>query len=426
MPASRLQLRDVMFGAALVVLVGCDHSTPPNVDSTTPANIAWESSLTVVAKQAEIDSARVSNAAGVGLAGVTVTFSATSGTLSATSATTDTSGIATTTWTAPGSTGTATLTATVSGTTLTTSSVWSIISPQAATLTAVGGAVYNTIPNHNLTLAVKATTATGGPAFGTIVDFSAGSGSLSAPSATADSTGVATVQWTSPVGIGGAAVSASVRNAPSVQPVSYLVHVESGYPATVQSTFNFTTPLATNTAVPTLPVITVLDSSGAPVAGSPVIVSITNGSGFTGEVLTDAQGTASPSSWTTGPAAGTSTCIATVPDLGVTKAFSVTTLAGGTIVIGSAPDLPSGASVAGTITGPAGFTTQSFSVLQPGSTTLATSDSGSVTLPFGPYTITWQQTAGGSPAQTYTPSPTQTVITLSPTSPLDTARTTWR
>lgn len=425
-----------MAGVAIVVLAwaaacgggGGGAATPiiPSPpDNTIPIGISavGPSAFAVIAGKSTPVQVRVFSAAGTGVANASIGFNANAGTLSPLVGVTDANGMTSTVWTPEKTPGQKTMTASVGGYGFIASFTATVTLAVPSALSAMGGPLFFTTRDRTGAVSVRATTSSGEPAFGATVQFSAQSGVLSATSATTGDDGVASVFWTTPTVVGLTSVTAT---SPGLSPVIYSYYVESGVPASFQSSFAFSDPLGVNTPVPVLPVITVIDAQGQPVAGAPVQFTSSNSVVVGTATLTDGIGQASPQKWTTGASGGVQTLTATIANLG-SKTFSVTAISGGTITIAAVPELPVGAILSGTAAGPSGFTTQGFSILQPGSKVLTIGgfSNTSQSLPFGTYTIVWDDAFGGNPTVRYHPNPTQTTIVLSPLSPQSTAKVAW-
>jgi hypothetical protein len=272
-------------------------------------------------------------------------------------------------------------------------------------------------------LGVRVTSASGSGMAGAAVAFvvTAGAGTVSPTTASTDATGFASATWTMGKVAGPAmltattgTLSASFNATAKAGPTSALTIVAGNN----QSAF-------VSTALPTRPSVKAADAYGNPVPDVAVLFAVgaNNGSVSPGVATTNADGIATGGSWTLGASTGVQSLTATDGQRSAT--FTATALAipvppvtTGTLVIASAPDLPIGAFLSGTIAGPAGFATESFLILQPGARSFSN-------LPLGTYTIAWSNAYGGNPVGEYRPSPTQSTKTLSTSSPVDTARVQW-
>lgn len=392
---------------------GTGPPPPPKVDSTKPTAI---SIIGLPPASALINTpipitVRVLNVVGLGVPGISVHVSATAGSVSESDPLSDVAGAARTIWNVGSIAGQQTFTASVSGTALTAQLIVTVAAPPAANITIVGAPNLISYVNHPGSLTVLATTLDGTPAPNTPVTFAASAGALSATTANTGPEGRASTTYTSPGAIGKPTVTASIANGAKT---TFQIYVTSSLIASFSASFPSGLTFLPNSDVTPLPVVTVVDATQAPVAGAPVTFS--QGSGSV-EVLTDAAGKASPPSWRLGSSLGSQTMTASVATLG-SVAFSVTSVNSGTLVIGSAPQIPQGTSIYGSIAGPAGFVTRTFSVLQPGTQTI----SG---IPFGTYTVRWESTFSSLPFLFWDPSPVQQTYTLSPSKLVDTVRTGW-
>ena len=265
--------------------------------------------------------ARVTDAHGNPVAGVTVTFAIVSGGGQVTDATpvSDANGVATVgSWTLGPVAGTNELSATVDGLTPVTFTATGT-SGAPAILTIHGGNDQTaTVGTAVTSPSVLVTDASGNPLAGVTVVFAvvAGGGQVTGESALTNASGVATVgSWTLGTTPGVNQLSATVDG---LEPVTFNATATVGAPASITSHAGDGQSAPAGSAVSIPPAARVTDAHGNPVAGVAVLFTIVSGGGqVTGEsAVTDANGVAAVGSWTLGTSGGTNQLRATVDGVG--------------------------------------------------------------------------------------------------------------
>jgi adhesin/invasin len=330
----------------------------------------------------------VKDPAGIPVPGATVTFTVTAGGGSVTggTATTNADGIAAVgSWTLGPALGPNSLSASVAGvSTPVIFNATGAIPPATKILINDGnnqqvfaGQTVGTPPS------VKVTDDAGIPAANVIITFAIGSGggTITGPTATTNSSGIATVgSWTlGPV----AGPNSLIATSPDLPGVSVTFQANGAVgPAAIITAFAGNNQTGTaGGLIPTPPSVKVTDANGNVVAGFTVTFTPGSGSGTVsgGSAVTDGSGIARPSSWRLGSTPSTQTLIATASGLsGSPVTFSATAVA----------------PVASAITGFSG----NNQTARPGTTVAATptvivTDPAGIPVPG--VTVTFQVTAGG-------------------------------
>ena len=286
------------------------------------ANIAVTASpetITADGSSISIITARVTDANGNPLAGATVDFGTTLGTVDPTSATTNADGVATTTLTAATTTGTATVSATSGGANGSTTVAFVAGAPaniavtaDPSTITADGGSTS--------TITAVVTDANGNPVAGAEVSFGTTLGTVD-EIGTTDANGVATATLTASTTAGTATVSATSGGASGSTDVAFVA----GPAANVAISADPATLPANGSSTSTISAL-VTDANGNPVAGESVSFGTTLGTINPATATTDENGlaTATLTSTTT---ADTATVSATAN--GIAASTDVPFLAGG-------------------------------------------------------------------------------------------------
>ncbi|NKF23988.1 beta strand repeat-containing protein [Solimonas marina] len=182
------------------VVIDADAASVGGI-TISPAN----PSTTAMASQTIV--ATVVDSAGHAVVGKTVNFSATAGDFDNTAPVTDASGKVSVTYTAPASSGSVTLSASSGGYSATASLTVAAGTATAIKLTAAPSTV---APSRTTSITATVRDASGNGVPNHAVQFSTTAGSLSASSATTDSSGTATVVLTAPSAAGDVKVSANV------------------------------------------------------------------------------------------------------------------------------------------------------------------------------------------------------------------------
>ena len=155
----------------------------------------------------------------------------------------------------------------------------------------------------------------GAPVAGVTVGFAVtlGGGSVSAPTAVTSADGVVAVSWT--LGTTTGTTQQVVASAPGVASTSFSATPVAGPPAMATAVAGDGQVAASGTPVAVAPRLRVVDAYENSVTGLAVEFTVTAGGGSVagGSQTTDGGGTAAPTSWTLGPAAGTNTLTASFP-----------------------------------------------------------------------------------------------------------------
>ncbi|MDA8145520.1 MAG: G1 family endopeptidase, partial [Thermaerobacter sp.] len=256
--------------------------------------------------------AKVYGAGGAPLAGVTVGFATTLGTLSATSATTDAQGQAQVSL-ASTAAGTATVTATAQGVSGTAQVAFTPVVSKVSVTASPTSVPANGTAASGITATV--TDAAGAPLAGVTVDFATTLGTLSATSATTDAQGQAQVSLTS-TAAGPATVTGSAQGVSGTAQVTFTPVVSK-----VSVTASPSSVPANGTAASGI-TATVTDAAGAPLSGITVDFTTTLGTLSAASATTNAQGQAQVS--LTSTAAGTATVTATAQGVSGTAQVTFT------------------------------------------------------------------------------------------------------
>jgi len=285
-------------------------------------------------------SAKVLDALGNPVTGVSVSFAVTGGGGSVTgaAATTNASGIATVgSWTLGTLAGTNTLTATSGALNGSPVSFTSTGTAGAATAIALNAGNGQSAPIGTavaIAPSVLVTDAFGNPKSGVSVTFAVtgGGGGVTGGSTTSNASGIATAgSWTLGTAVGANALSATSTGL-SGSPVSFTATATTGGAATIAVNAGNGQSAVAGTAVATPPSVKVTDLGGNPVSNVGVTFAVTGGGGTVQPVtsiLTDAQGLATVTSWTLGTTAGANALSATATGLaGSPVGFTATGTAG--------------------------------------------------------------------------------------------------
>jgi adhesin/invasin len=295
--------------AMLLVAAACDNNEP-----STPSSIQGVPGQSVSGRAGQPVTVTVKVLASNGrpLAGQTVTFTPTTGTVSPATAPTDDAGQAVTVWTLGNQIGTQTLNAAVG--TLTPLTI-------SATVTAGAPATVTVQAGNNQTTAVGTTVATrpavlvrdagGNPVAGATVTFEVvtGNGSVTGGSATTDASGVAAVgSWQLGTQAGAQTLRATVAGGAAPLTATFTATATPGQVARLDirggNAVSGTVGAALGAA--NLPSVAVVDANGNPIPNVQVTFSVASGGGtITGATqTTNAQGIATVGGLTLGQAAG--------------------------------------------------------------------------------------------------------------------------
>jgi hypothetical protein len=290
-------------------------------NQTAPVNSALPQPLVV----------QVTDRGGTPIAGVSVTFSAPSGTLTGTPATTDASGNATVNYTTGTAAGTVTITASVNA--LNAPITANVTAGAAATLIISGGnnqsgQAGSILPDQ---VAVEIVDAYNNGVPGITVTFvdQSQSGTLNPSTAVSNASGVAQVSYQVPNTAGTYQLAASALGLPTA---AFTEFATGDAPANlvVVSGNNQTAPV--NAALPQSLLVQVTDQGGNPIAGVSVIFSAPSGTLTGTPATTDSNGEAAVN-YTTGTAAGAVTITASVNSLNAPITANVTAGAAATLTI---------------------------------------------------------------------------------------------
>ncbi len=275
-------------------------------------------------------SVRVVDAYGNNVRGVSVSWIAEDGSISANSATTDTLGRSQGRWVLGTRAGTQNASVSVSG--LTAVSVVAIAQsavPFQVTLETGDKQTQTVRQTLALPLVAKITDQYGNGVTGTPVTWNAasGGGSLLATLATSDNTGRSTAIWTLGASAGSQLATLAVTGLP-LTVYSATAIAASGDSVVIEAGNNQSGTVSTALGTPL--VIRVRDTSGNPVVGTSVIFAVASGGGTMTPTIvnTDANGRAT-SAWTLGSFAGPQTVTATVGAKSVTFTATGAAVGGG-------------------------------------------------------------------------------------------------
>jgi uncharacterized protein YjdB len=260
---------------------------------------------TVVSALPVAPAVSVQDAGGSPLAGATVVFSVTAGSVASASSTTGEAGAASAgTWTLGPRAGPQRLSAQVQGTTLSVEFSATAVAGPAAAIDAVSGdgqsgAAGSTLPQQ---LVVRVTDVHGNAVSGAAVSFAASGGTITPASALTGETGQASAQWTLPNNAGAQAARASIETGASA---SFSAFVRAGAPAVILMHAGSGQTGTVGTTLPSVPIFRVADAFGNPVAGIAVEFAVTSGTLQFARAPSGEDGLVSPGAWTLGTRAGT-------------------------------------------------------------------------------------------------------------------------
>jgi Leishmanolysin/Bacterial Ig-like domain (group 1) len=154
------------------------------------------------------------------------------------------------------------------------------------------------------------------PVAGVAVQFTpSGASGVTGGSQTTDANGVAVVgSWVLGSGPGVYTLAATF---PGTSLPAVVFTARAGNPGSISIGGGNNQAAMAGSAVPTVPTVLVRDGSGNPLPGQSITFTVTSGGGTVGSatVTSNAQGVASPGSWTLGATAGPNTLTATAPGL---------------------------------------------------------------------------------------------------------------
>jgi adhesin/invasin len=267
----------------------------------------------------------VTDPADIPVAGVSVTFAATTGggTVQGGAATTNADGIATVgSWTLGSAVGPNTLSATstgLAGSPVVFNATAAI--PPVTAMSIAAGNNQNGQPGSALPIqpAVKTTDAAGAPLAGVIVNFSvaSGGGSIAGASTVSNASGIATAgTWTLGAAQGSNTLSVTSPDLPSVT-LTFTATAGPPPPVKIQKSDGEAQTAPVNTLLSNPPSVFVSDANGKGVGGVAVVFSVGSGGGTItgGNAVTDALGIARVGSWRLGPTPGHQTLLATAAGL---------------------------------------------------------------------------------------------------------------
>lgn len=264
--------------------------------------------------------ATVTSSSGQRLAGQTVSFTATAGSFAPTSAVTDSNGQAQAVYTASATAGHVTLTAAAGGH---VSDQGVTVSAGVAAAITVSAAPGTVAPGKTSSIIARVVDGGGNPVSGHTVQFSTTAGTLASASATTDSNGFATVNFTAPAsGTSTIAAKVTPENVSSTTTVTVdsAASIVGGITVT-----NITGSIPADGVTVATVRAHVTDSTGAAAQGVTVNFTSTVGSPSTGSAVTDASGNADfPLTAATVP--GTATVTGSIG--GFSKSATVTFTAG--------------------------------------------------------------------------------------------------
>lgn len=278
----------------------------------------------------------VTDAAGNGIGGVTVTWSAAGGgTVAPTTTVTDGNGVAAATRTLGPATGpvTTTASATIAGSLRT--QVFSVTAANAgpAQIVKVGGDAQSaqagaTLP---LPLQVRVLDAVAAPLANVTVTFTTPNGGAFLPSATAvtDGTGLASASWRLGNQTGGQTAQAAVGGPP---PAGFTATALAGPVSAAQSTIA-ATPTTIGAGGTSSIVVTARDALGNPVSGAPVVLQVFTGAPGVTQPPGPTGGTGQATGTYSSTVAGTAVIRAVVDGVTLTQTATVTVQPGGPALI---------------------------------------------------------------------------------------------
>ncbi len=295
-------------GTANVTAVAGAANGSTNVDFVvgSAANVdvtANPTTLTADGSSTSAITARVTDANGNPIAGESVTFQTTGGTIAPAAATTDANGEANATLTASTSIETATVTASADA----TSNSVDVDFVAGAAANVVVSATPTTLPadgSSTSIISAQVTDANGNPVIGQSVNFATTLGGMAPATATTDANGIATATLTAASASGTATVSADTGAASGSTTIAFVA----GGPANVTVSAEPTTLIADGSSTSTI-TAQVTDATGNPVASETVSFATTTGN-IDATAVTDANGMAT-ATLTAGTTTGTATVSAT-------------------------------------------------------------------------------------------------------------------
>ena len=336
-PRARGRFALAVAAIQLAALTACGETTVnAPLPATNVAAVAGGSQSGVAGQAlADVIQVRVRSSDNQPLAGAQVTFSVTTGggSVAPAAATTDANGIATTRWTLGKSAGAQVLTASA-GTAATTIAA-TATAGRAVSVSATAGDNQTVVASTAVTIppSVRVTDANGIPVEGVAVTFAvaSGGGRVTDGLRRTSSLGVATVgSWILGAVSGAQSLTARVEESGVANnPINFTATATPG-PAAQITAFSATAQSGTvGLAVAAAPSVRVTDAGGNPVAGVPVVFSVTAGNGqVTGATpSTNAQGIATVGSWVLGPVAGAQRVSATITGASAVV-FTTTAIAG--------------------------------------------------------------------------------------------------
>jgi adhesin/invasin len=337
--------------------------------------------------------ARVTDAHGNPVAGVTVTFAIVSGGGQVTDATpvSDANGVAAVaSWTLGPDVGTNELSATVEGLTPVTFTAAGTSGAPAILMIHGGNDQTATVGTAVTSPTVLVMDATENPLAGITVVFAVvtGGGQITGDTALTNASGVAAVgSWTLGTTPGANQLSATVDG---LDPVTFNATATVGPPASITSHAGDGQSAPAGSAVAVPPAARVTDAHGNPVAGVTVLFTIVSGAGqVTGEsAVTDANGVAAVGSWTLGTSGGTNQLRATVEGVGSVEFTATATTATPSISLALADGHTNvGASFTAplriTLSAPAPLGGVSVTIVSSNTAKLRVASPGAVTIPSG-------------------------------------------
>ena len=330
-----LSLHPVARLTALAFLAACGETGPS--EQIPPAAITNVTGVPLQGPAGDVLAerviVRVVDASSNPLPGVTVTFTASSGSVNPATTVTNDDGEASTRWTLGPTPGSQVLSVTAGGQTVQITATAG--APRIASLVVSAGNNQTGIAGSSLPVspAVITRDAAGSPVAGVTVFFTvlSGGGSVSQTTSVSNTQGVASAgAWTLGSTTGTQLLSASVpQGGVANNPLVFTATATGGLPASLSaiSATQQTTPVGA--LVASVPSVIVRDAAGNPAANVTVTFAVTSGGGqLTGATqTTSAQGVATVGSWRVGSTTGTNTITASVPGV-PSVSFTATATAG--------------------------------------------------------------------------------------------------
>jgi hypothetical protein len=306
-----------LLGSAALAACNDDNAPPPLAAVVPVSNVAISGTVDDLIDAVTV---KVTDSNGAARGGVPVTFAIAEGggSVSKTVDTTDVTGRASTSWRLGQQVVSQRLTATVAGVSSPATFVASVRAAAPSTLTVVSGDGQSGVSGSTLAtpLSIRLRDRFQNPVPGVTVVFSvnAGGGGIAGASATTNSDGIATSgTWTLGTATGAnRATALALASGIANNPAAFSASATSGAVAAMTATTSTVISGVVGGAVSPLPTVRVTDANGNPVQGASVAFVPTGGTLSGNAKATNANGVASPDSWTLGSVAQSYTLTASV------------------------------------------------------------------------------------------------------------------